>query len=120
MRGLVHTHTHEDLNLITPDMPTSLFIFLMEAVAGPASQYRPGARHALLVFVLGGTIEHCQQTAIECVENQGWQFVEPKRAKEVSTDIEQIADDTLRAAATHALNNGDAIIVYQDEIPSDS
>jgi threonine dehydratase len=101
-------------------MPKSLFMFLMEAVAGAKSQYRPGARHALLVFIVGGKIDDSQQPAIECLERQGWHFVEAKRAKEVSADTEQIADETLREAANHALANGDAIIVYQDEIPNNS
>ena len=101
-------------------MQASLFMFLIEAVAGTECQYRSGARHALLVFVRGDDLDESRRPALDCVEKQGWQFVEVKRAKEVSTDTAEIADETLRAAATHALEAGNSIIVYQDEIPNNA
>ena len=104
----------------TDPMDDRLFMLLMEGVAESASAYRPGARHALMIFATGPDIDGAQSRAVEFVHSKGWTFVEPRRAKEVGRDIETIADDTLRSAAESALARGSALIVYQDEIRPNS
>ena len=101
-------------------MNDRLFMLLMEGVAGSAPAYRPGARHALMIFATGPDLDAAQSKALEFVSSKGWTLVEPRRAKEVGGDIETIADDTLRSAAETALARGSALIIYQDEIRPDA
>jgi hypothetical protein len=93
-----------------------LFMFLAEGVAGDAASKRAGARHALLIFVAASDMGAAQVLAIERAENQGWRFVELKRGKEVSDDLADISDTTLRQAAQSAYDVGYGIVIYSDEI----
>jgi hypothetical protein len=101
-------------------MKDRLFMHLMEAVAESAAAFRPGARHALMVFATGPDADAAQLSAVEFVVSKGWALVEPRRAKEIDWDTESIADDTLRSAADSARERGGALVVYQDEIPLDA
>lgn len=104
----------------TAPMNDRLFMHLIEAVAESATAYRAGARHALMVFATGPDADAAQLSALEFVVSKGWALVEPRRAKEIDRDTESIADHTMRSAADSALERGCALIVYQDEIPSDA
>jgi hypothetical protein len=99
-------------------MNDRLFMHLIEAVAESAAAYRPGARHALMVFATGPDADAAQLSAMGFVASKGWALVEPRRAKEINWDTESIADDTLRSAANSALERGCALVVYRDEIPT--
>lgn len=97
-------------------MADTLFVFLAEGVAGNTAPKRSGARHALMIFVAAIDLEAAQIVATERAEERGWQFVELKRGKEVSEDIADISDVTLRQAAQSAYEGGCGIVIYVDEI----
>jgi len=93
-------------------------MFVAEAVADEGSTYRRGARHALMLFATGASIEDAQQKAVEGAEQVSWSFVTVKRGKAI--DGPDFDDETMRGAAEHALDSGSAMIVYQDEIATDA
>ena len=95
-------------------------MILMEGVVESAPAYRPGARHALMIFAIGPDLSAAQFKAIEFVSSKGWTMVEARRAKEIGRDTNAIADDTLRSAAESALAHGSALVVYKDEISPDA
>lgn len=101
-------------------MSDDLFMFLMQGVAETVPRYRPGARHALMIFVTGPSLNMAQDHAAEFAASKGWSFVEPKRGKIIGTDTSSISDRTLRAAAEAALESEGSLVIYGIEIPPDS
>lgn len=89
-----------------------LFVFTAQAVAGENLSYRPGARHALLVFATAPDAEQAARMAVEQVTAEGWLLVDLLRSKVMSNATDHITDDTVRAAAESALSDGCAFIIY--------
>jgi hypothetical protein len=98
-------------------MHDQLFMFLGEAVANEVAGYRSGARHALMIFSAGQSLEAAVVPAGRFAQDSGWQYVELKRCEEIGDDTDLIDDDTLRQAADIAKERGQCIVVYADEIP---
>jgi hypothetical protein len=101
-------------------MTTQLFMFLAQGVAQQATGYRPGARHAFMIYVSSDDLENARPRATELASEAGWLHVEIKREKAIGSDTATISDDTLKSAAEHAIEAGGAIVVYADEIPANS
>lgn len=101
-------------------MTEPLFVFTAQGVAEAATGYRPGARHALLIFARSATRDAAEARALDFVSGQGWSHAELLRGKEIGSDPSSIADPQLRAAAETARENGAGFVVYRDEIPADS
>jgi hypothetical protein len=100
-------------------MTEALFIFSANGFATEATSYRPGARHALMLYGRGSGIEPARAAAVAGAENRGWNFVEVQRQKELDADLSAIEDETLRSAAQDASRLGHSMIVYRDELPLD-
>lgn len=90
-----------------------------DAVAQKQTGYRPGARRALMVFLTAPDEDAARQKARHVIEKRHWLEGRIKRLRQLS-DPDLIEDDILRSAAETALQNGDAIVVYKDEIRHDS
>ncbi|XHS01715.1 hypothetical protein ACFB49_33230 [Sphingomonas sp. DBB INV C78] len=101
-------------------MPEIVTLHLAQAVAADVKGYRAGARHAMLIFIRGEPSDQDNARAREVAGKAGWIFVEIQRSKELGGDVELIEDDTLRDAAEHALQHGQCIVTYRDELPPDS
>ena len=95
-----------------------LFMLTAQAVAQNQTGYRAGARHALMVFVTAPDENSARQNARDAISKNHWLEGEVMRIKQLS-DPDLIEDDILRASAEWALEQGDAIVVYKDEIRSD-
>lgn len=89
-----------------------LFVFTAQAVAGEKMSYRPGARHALLVYATAPDAERAARTAVQRVTAEGWLHVDLLRSKVISIETGLISDDSIRAAAESALSDGCAFIIY--------
>ncbi|MCT2398858.1 hypothetical protein [Novosphingobium mangrovi (ex Huang et al. 2023)] len=97
-----------------------LIMYLAAGVAETAAKYRPGAKHAMLIYVYTDNLDAAAEDAVEAAERNGWVHLELRRAKELDPDPSEIADDILRDAAQCAVSEGSAIVVYADEIPHDA
>ncbi len=97
-----------------------LFVFTAQAIAGDDLSYRPGARHALLVFIAAPELERAAEIATERVTAEGWLHIDLLRSKPISGDTSLIADESLRMAAEHALADGCGLVVYGDPMPPDA
>jgi len=97
-----------------------LYIFLAEAIATEATDKRPGARHALMLYASGSTLDWARGRATKHADDAGWLHVEVKREKELNRDTSLIAEPTLRTAADAAVARGSAIVIYGNEIPTHS
>lgn len=95
-------------------------MFRAEGVAQQASNYRTGARHALMLFATGPSLDLARVEAVTGATGRGWTHIEVKREKELDDDVTNITDEVLRSAAEFALLEGNAIVVYAQEIPLDS
>ena len=100
-------------------MRKRLFVFLGYGIAQQATGQRPGARHALLLYGCGAQINEARQAAVASAEGNGWLAVTVNREKEMNADTLEITDQGLRLAATAALRDGGATVVYGDEMPLD-
>lgn len=101
-------------------MRASVFIFSAVGVATEATSFRVGARHALMLFGAAAEMGPARSTAVAGAEDNGWNFVEVQRQKELDADLSLIEDETLRSAAQDAARLGHSIIVYRDELPLNS
>jgi len=96
-----------------------LYVLRANAVAQEATGFRPGARHALLIFLTASDGIAARQKARDVTLKRHWLEVEVERIKQLhGPDL--IEDVSMRSAAEYALEKGDAIVVFKDEIPCDS
>lgn len=92
-------------------------MFSAHGVAAAASGYRAGARHALMLFATGASVNDARTEAIAGAAGNGWMLVEIKREKELDGETALIDDDVLRSAAEVAITDGSSVVVYAQEIP---
>jgi len=97
-----------------------LFAFLATAVADAAEGRRPGARHAMLIYVTAIDFEAAQRRAAGVAIGAGWMLVRLEKGKSIEEDPAQTEDAILRAAAQSAIEEGSAIVVFGDELPPDA
>ncbi|MEM9796899.1 MAG: hypothetical protein AAF919_10430 [Pseudomonadota bacterium] len=99
---------------------SELFIFLSQGIAGPESAYRPGARHALILFATGDDMDDAQGHALAATDEHGWHHVEIARAKSLGDGPGGIDDPALRSSGEAAMEDGAAVVVYNDEMEPDA
>lgn len=97
----------------------ALFAFLATAVADGVEGRRPGARHAMLIYVTAADFEAAQPKAAGVAIGAGWMLVRLEKGKPIDADQPQV-DSVLAAAATTAIEEGSAMVVYGDELPPDA
>ncbi|NIJ22098.1 hypothetical protein FHS95_003809 [Sphingomonas naasensis] len=97
----------------------ALSVFLATAVADEVEGRRPGARHAMLIYVFARDFEAAQRKAAGVALGAGWMMVRLEKGMEV-VDPAANDDPVLRAAAGTALEEGSAIVVYGDELPPEA
>lgn len=100
-------------------MTPLISMHLARAIASSSTAHRPGARHAMLIFVHVDKSEELESLAIAAAQSRGWIEVELRKSKILDSDLELIGDDTLRSAAESSLVNGSSVVVYADELPLD-
>jgi hypothetical protein len=96
-----------------------LFCFLADGVAQEKTGHRPGARHALMLWITAPDEDKARLRGADAIEKKGWLLPRIKRGKRVD-DPDLIDDDILRSAAERALADGSSIVVYKDEVASDA
>jgi hypothetical protein len=97
-----------------------LFVFLATAVADFAEGRRPGARHAMLIYVLAEDFEAAQRKAAGSALGAGWMLVRLEKGKEVERADITTDDAVLQSAMESAIDDGSAIVVYGDELPPEA
>jgi len=95
-------------------------VYLAEGVAADAAGYRPGARHAMLILVRGDASASLDGAAEGIAQASGWRYITLKKAAELDCDLASIEKGSLRSAVDYALEQGQALVVYRDEIPPDA
>ena len=97
----------------------ALFAFLATGVADAVEGRRPGARHAMLIFIAAQDFEAAQAKAAGVALGTGWMMVRLEKGMEA--DPAQLPDDPVLAdAAATALAEGSAMVIYGDELPADA
>jgi len=96
-----------------------LAVFLATAVADAVDGRRPGARHAMLIYVVASDFEEAQRKAAGVAIGAGWMLVRLEKGMEVA-DPAAGGDLVLQAAAETALAEGSAMVVYGDELPPEA
>lgn len=95
---------------------SGLFAFLATGIADSAEGRRPGARHAMLVYVTAADFEAAQRRAAGVAIGAGWMLVRLEKGKPIAAN-EASGDAVLDAAAQTAIEDGSALVVYGDELP---
>jgi hypothetical protein len=93
-----------------------IFIFLAEAVAGTSSDYRPGARHALILYVTARSTETARNRVVEEVGRAGWLHARIIRGGAVVRQIDSDRHPVMQEAMESARRTGAAMVVYAEEI----
>ncbi len=94
-----------------------MFIFFAEAVAGLESKYRPGARHALIIYVTSPSTDLAQERALDEVCGAGWIHTRVLKGGPVARERVDDRHPILQQALDGARESGAAMIVYTEEIP---
>lgn len=95
-------------------------MFLAEGVAQEATGYRPGARHALMLFIADVEIKGAQARAEDLAAENGWMALVVEGGKSIGGAATGIKDHVLRAAAEASLSGVGAIVVYERETRPDA
>lgn len=98
-------------------MKTPMFIFFAEAVAGDESRYRPGARHALIIYVTSQSSDQARARALAEVNGSGWIHPRFIQGGPVAREVEEDRHPILQQALDGARATGAAMIVYTEELP---
>lgn len=98
---------------------SGLYAFFATAVADAVEGRRPGARHAMLVYVTAPDFEAAQAKAAGIALGTGWMTIRLEKGMLVPPDKPQ-PDPLLQTAAESALAEGSAIVVYGDELPPEA
>ncbi|WP_448662313.1 hypothetical protein ACG3SL_16830 [Sphingomonas sp. CJ20] len=98
---------------------SGLFAFLATAIADSAEGRRPGARHAMLVYVTAADFDAAQRRAAGVAIGAGWMLVRLEKGSPLDAGA-ATGDPVLDAAAATALEEGSALVVYADELPADA
>jgi hypothetical protein len=99
-------------------MEEYLFCFTAEAVAQDGTGFRPGSRHALMLWITAADEQAARLRGEGAVEGKGWLLPRITRGTRIY-DPDLIEDDVLRQAAESALTDGSAIVVYAAEMSAD-
>lgn len=99
-------------------MEEYLFAFTAQAVAQEETGFRPGARHALMLWITAPDEQTARLRGESAVESKGWLLPRITRGTQIY-DPDLIEDDMLRQAAESALTKGASIVVYADEMIAD-
>jgi hypothetical protein len=97
----------------------SLSAFLATAIADDVEGRRPGARHAMLIYVSAEDFEAAQRKAAGVAIGAGWMMVRLEKGTD-GVDPAATTDLVLRAAGETALAEGSAMVVYGDELPPEA
>lgn len=92
--------------------PIGVFVLTVRATAGPANSVPDGRRYDLLVFARGETDEDAAEVGLRSLDLLGWDDGEILRSGEI-VDAGAVPPD-LQSAMRKALQNGCAVIVYDE------
>jgi hypothetical protein len=97
-------------------MTEDIYIFLAEAVAGTLTDYRPGARHALILYVTAPSAETARSKVVEEVGRAGWLHARILRGGAVVRQLDAERHPVMQDAMEGARQTGAAMVIYTDEI----
>ncbi|AJE46967.1 hypothetical protein [Celeribacter indicus] len=92
-----------------------LFMMLFEARAGAKTRLRPGALHAIAVFMVAPGREIAIANALKGLGMTGWEDPELKHQMDI-TGRKRLKDADLDRTARTALAKGAGFLVYRNEI----
>ena len=101
-------------------MTDDIYIFLAEAVAGSTGAYRPGARHALILYVTAASTETAHEKAVDETTRAGWQHARIIRGGAVVRTLDEERHPVMQEAMEGARRTGAAMVVYTQEIRHDA
>lgn len=98
-------------------MAYRLYMFMFEATAGAKIAKRPGRRHAIIGFALGGGHGAALDLARANLKAQGWGQIAVKKGQRVPGHPDKIEDKDMREAAQKALKNQVSFVVFEKPLP---
>ncbi|CAN7284811.1 hypothetical protein LJR225_001457 [Phenylobacterium sp. LjRoot225] len=90
----------------------TVFVITMRAIAGPENSQPDGRDYDLLVFARADTEAEAERVAFQGLGQLGWIDPQALRSGEI-TDPDAVPDDLL-ASFARALEDGCAVIVYDE------
>ncbi|MEM8571590.1 MAG: hypothetical protein AAGG56_11865 [Pseudomonadota bacterium] len=97
-------------------MGEPIYVFLAQAIAADGSEYRPGARHAMIVYVSAHSTELARSRVIEKINSAGWMETMILSGGAVSNAAMEGRHPVLQEAFDGAVESGVAIIIYREEL----
>ena len=97
-----------------------IFVLSGQATAQSVEGKRQGARHKLLILTRASDIDAAAARATSITLQHGFQFLTIERGSQMDMRADDAERDYLRAAILKVEETGQAIIVYDDELPPNS
>jgi|GEM_PF-1102083 len=94
-----------------------IFVLSGHAVARGVEGRRDGARHRLLILVRAPNLDAAAPRATAITLQHGFQFLTIEKGSQLDTSANKANQDYLQAARRKAEETGQAIIVYDEELP---
>lgn len=96
-----------------------IFVLSGQATAQSVEGYRPGARHQLLILMRAPDLDKAAARATGMTLQHGFHYLTIEQGSQMDMKAEDAEHEYLRNAILKVEETGQAIIVYDDELPSD-
>ncbi len=93
-------------------MPPQLYAFRIDASADEGNQCRKGERRSLLVLAKAASQEEATSISLIALAEYRWTDSQMHDVAPVNIPPAAMEDRTVRQAATHAQQNGYAVVVF--------
>lgn len=97
-----------------------IFVLNGHAVAQGVEGRRDGARHRLLVLVRAPDLDTAAARATGITLQHGFHYLNIEQGSQMDLSVKEARQDYLKAAIQKVEETGQAIIVYDEEIPPDA
>jgi hypothetical protein len=94
-----------------------IFVLSGHAVAQGVEGRRDGARHRLLVLVRAPDLDTAAPRATGITLQHGFHYLTIEQGSQMDMSVEDAPQEYLKAAILKAEESGQAIIVYDEELP---
>ena len=95
----------------------AIFVIFGNAVAHGAQGRRQGARHRLLLLIRADSLDSAATRASIVALQYGYQHLTMEKGDRLDITADEAEQDYLKSAISTAEQNGQAIIVYDEELP---
>lgn len=98
-------------------MQEPIFVLFGHAVAVAVPDRRQGARHKVILLIRAANLDAAATRAVGVALQYGYQHLALEKGDQLYMTAEEAEEEYLKGAIVNAEESGQAIIVYDEELP---